>query len=492
MKRRLSVGFSLAMCLVLIVSIVASAGSTTKNLVTNFTLSNLSTTDATGSITYYKEDGTAWTGSGYTSFGPGQAHELPGNGGQLVVRQYSDTLAAGRGSVMVTSNVAVSAVVQERLAPGDTALPTSGAYVGFTEGSSLFYLPLVQKNRSTSTGIGNSQIMVQNTGSAVIPLVDINLVAEPGSGSLPATYTKSISNLAAGATFFYDLADDTNITNGWNGSAEVDAHAGKVAVVSNSFNGANALRTYNGFPVESIYNKWAIPLFASQLTNGLNTSVSVQNLGAEIPVGDLVLDCGAFTKSNATAIPTKGTYGFNPINGVPSAYPTNWQGACTITAPGNVVAFVIMRRITGNGDQAAYEALSYASTDTNVFIPLMAKRLPNGFATSAVVQNLSSSSAFVDVIWTHSATECLATPCNDYTVPNVEIPGNGNMTLNLRVTSGGGSGIPAGLPDGWQGTVKVIPHPSTTARPLVGYVVLSSLNASAGDNYRAHRLLTLP
>lgn len=489
MKKRLLVSLSITLILVLSFSLIANAASTTKKLSTNFTLINLSNVDAEGNIQYKRSDGSPWTGSTITSFGPGQPYQIPANGGQLVVRQYSDSLQQGSGSVIVSSNVELGAVVQLRLPPGSSSLPTSGAYVGGSEVASKWYVPLAQANRSTATGVGNTQIMIQNAGTTVIPTITVTLLAEPGSGSTPASFIKTISNLQPGATFTYDLADEKSLKANWSGSAEVDAGGNNIVVVVNSFNGPHGLRTYNAFPESNVGPKWAIPLFASKLSNGLNTSVSVQNLsGGSIPVNGLTLDCGAFKFRNNAAIPDKGTFGFNPVADVPGRFPTNWQGACVIDAGSrNVVAFVLMRRVSGNGDQAAYEAINYNSGGTRVFIPLMAKRLPNGFATSAVIVNLSNQNAQVKLTWTPSPDECQASSCKSYIQDNVTIPANGNLALNLRT----GAGAPAGMPDGWQGTLKVEPSGGSSA-PIHGYVVLSNLVNSAGDNYRAHLALSLP
>lgn len=487
MKRKASVVLAVTLVMVLIMAMGASAASTTKNIATNFTLVNTTADDASGQITYVKENGDAWAGSGITTFGPGLAYELNA-GGQLVVRQYSDTLEPGRGSVMVSSDVPLAAVVQQRLAPGDTALPTSSAYVGFNEGSSTFYLPLVQAKRTTGTGLANTQIMVQNVGLAAIDAT-ITLIADPACTTCtPATHVVNINDLAANATFFYDAADDAALNN-WTGSAVVDAGTAKVAVVANSFNGANGLRTYNGFPEENIGPAWGIPLFASKLTNGLNTSVSVQNLSATAIAADsLVLDCGDFTMDNGTTtIPQYGTFAFNPTNDTPAAFPANWQGACTIDAGTNdVVVFVIMRRIGGsNGDQAAYEALNMSTMAAKLYVPLAAKIMPNGFATSFVVQNLTAADVTVDVYWHVSAAECAAAAasCVDYTQEDVVIPANGNVAWNLRSSTGG---FP-GMASGWQGSVEIVPQGGPAG--IAGYTVLSNLVNTPGDNYRAHVLL---
>ena len=486
MKRSFPVAVVMTLILVLVLSMTVTASSTTKNLVSNFTLVNTTTEDAQGLISYIKEDGSEWTGSGYTDFGPGMSHELVA-GGQLVVRQYADTLEAGRGSVVVSANVPLGAVVQMRLAPGDTSLPTAGAYLAFNGGSSRFYLPLVQAKSTTSTGLANTQIMVQNVDDTAIDAT-IDLTADPSCTTCtPTTHSVVITDLAVGATYFYDLADDAALTN-WTGSAVVNAGVDKVAVVVNSFNGANGLRTYNGFAEEQIGPAWGIPLFASKLSNGLNTSVAVQNLSTTaLAIGDLDLDCGEFTMSNTVAIPQYGSFSFNPVNDIPAVFPTNWQGACTIDAGTNdVVAFVIMRRIGGsNGDQAAYEALNLNTVASKLYVPLAAKLLPNGFATSIVVQNLSDTAVTFDAHWKVSAAECLAatTDCVDYDEVGLVIPANGNYTWNLRMSTGGFPGMAAG----WQGSLEIVPVAGSA--PIAGYTVLSNLVNSPGDNYRAHVLL---
>ena len=476
--------------LLLTISFTASAGSTTKNLVTNFTLVNTSSLDASGNIEYftdYASGGSAWTGSGFTEFGPDLPLQLPA-GGQLVVRQYSDTLTPGRGSVVVASNVPLASVVQERLAPGDNNPPTSGAYLGIQEGSSIYYVPLVQVRANTSTGLANTQIMVQNLSGVDID-VDINLVASPSCSSCaPQNYTKHITGLKPGITYFYDLADEQALSNGWNGSAVIDAGSNIIGVVVNSFNGEHGLRTFNAFRSADVGPKWGIPLLASKLSNGLNTSIAIQNLsGGTIPVGGITLDCTEFEMTNNIAIPQFGSFSFNPLVDSPENFPDNWQGACSVDAGENdIVAFVIMRRVGGiNGDQAAYEAINYNTLASKVIVPLAAKRLPNGFATSIVVQNLSDSDVIVDALWKVSPTECLAAPANciDYDQNDLVIPANGNITFNLRMADGG---FP-NMANGWQGSLQIIPTGGSA--PIAGYTVLSNLVNTPGDNYRAHDLL---
>lgn len=491
MNKRISL--ILALVLVLAISSIGLAASTTKALSTNFTLVNLSTQDATGSISYVKDDGTPWTGSSHVAFGPTEADKLPANGGQLQIRQYTDTLTAGKGSVMISSNVALGSVVQI-LARTDPAA-TTGAYLGFTSGSSLWYLPLVQRRASSATGLSNTQIIVQNVGGSALTNIDINLTATSGT---PATFTKTIPSLASGQSYYYDLDDETSLSAGWYGTAEIDAGAGKVAVVANTFNGANGLRTFEGFPIENVGNKWAVPQFVSKLSNGLNTPVTVLNMsGAQIEISGVDLICtGAggnsnFTVENHTAIPAMGMYSFNPVPSpsVPAGMPTNWYGACVVdSGSADTVVFIQIRKPNVDDSNAAYNAINLNSTDTRVFVPLAAKRLTNGFATSITLQNLTANDARVKLIW-KASVDCSG--CLDYEENNILIPANGSILRNLRLSSGTDSGP---MPNNWYGTLQVIDDPveATPARAISGFVALTNYLPSAGDTYRAHLVLTQP
>lgn len=69
----------------------------------------------------------------------------------------------------------------------------------------------------------------------------------------------------------------------------------------------------------------------------------------------------------------------------------------------DVVVFVQMRFVTGDPnteEAAAYEAFPQNTTSTSTFIPLVAKRLGNGFATAVTIQNLDlNNSATITVTY---------------------------------------------------------------------------------------------
>lgn len=466
---------SLALGLMLTISVLGA--STLKTLSTNFTLVNLGSEPAEVTIDYYLENGTLWNGSSYTTA------NVPADGGQVIIRQYFDTLDEGRGSVVASAGQKLGAVAQI-LARGQT--PTSGAYSGWQEGYSKVYVPLVFKNLGTASGTSNTQIMIQNTATCggCSVTVNINFIAAGGS---PATFTKNNVVIQPGATFYYDIEGETNLNNGWYGSAEVDAGSGKVAVVVNLFLGDNGLQTYNGFPQETIGTGWAIPLFTSRCCGqNLNTPVAVQNLsGAIIPIDGVTLDCtGAagkadFTKKNTSSIPNKGSYFFNPVTD--GTIPNDWYGSCTIdSGSSNVAVFVQMRKPGFSDETGAFEAFRTNITDNMVFVPLAAKQLPTA-STAITLQNLGSVDAKVKLTYKRSP-ECLVGNAT-YTYIDT-IPANGGQLIqNLRQ----GSTRPE-IPAGWYGTLKVEDDPGepTAAQPIVGFVQITDITGSLGDTLLVH------
>ncbi len=479
-NRRMTI-MATAILLVLMTVFPGLAQSTTKVLSTNFTLVNLGTGEANGVIEYLKPDGTAW-GSGSENF------TITSPGGQAIFRQYADTgdpgnpnLADGSGSVIVSANQPLGAVVQIQARGQD---PTSnGAYSGFSEGDTSFYVPLVARNLNTASGLGNSQIIVQNTSSVAIN-VEIEMIGADGS----TIYTKTGISIQPGASYYYDLAEESssNVPDNWYGSAvaRTPTSGGAIAVVSNFFTG-DAMQTFNAFSSSSPGTQWFVPLFTSRLTNSLSTPIAVQNLsGSTIAANDVEVTCTpdpslsgytTFTMRNSTSIGNTAAY---------MSIPTGFYGSCVINASADVVAFVQMRFID-TGEAASYEAIPGGSTDTTVIVPLVAKRLSNGFATAVTIQNLSTSTAHVNLTYN---------PSPDYTgsstpimLTGLEIGPNASLIQNHRTTDGVSE-----LTDGWFGTLVV-----ESDQPIAAFVQLTflrSINSGlpSGDNFMAHNAFTQP
>lgn len=459
---------------------VGGMASTSKSLSTNFTLLNFGASAANVTADYRLSNGTAWPGvpAGSLSF------TIAANGGQAIFRQYVDAdmgTTSGSGAVTISSDQELGAVAQI-LTPNQT--PSQGAYSGVSAGSGQFYVPLVMRQLVSASGTGNSQITIMNVGSSA---VNVTVQFYDSTGAL--VHTETINGIAAGSSFYYDVADETSLSVGFYGSAVVAAASGQVAVVSNLFSGAHGMQTFNGFPSDGLGIGWVAPLFTSRLSNGLSTPIAVQNLsGASMAAGAITLNCtkdaaspgaATLTVSNDVAVVNNGSYFFNPVVDTTN-FPSGWYGSCRVTATGNVAAFVQMRTV-GTENAAAYEGILASGTGTTVQVPLVAKRLANGFATALTVQNLSATATTATFTYVPSAEYVAAggSPAN-VVVSNVPIPANGSVIHNHRVTSGAGS-VPA-LVDGWYGTVTVGP----ASQPIAAFVQLTNYLGAAGDTTMAH------
>jgi hypothetical protein len=478
----------ITLCILLVATIPAFAGSTLKTLSTNYTVVNLSTTtDASVTALYYKDSTSG--GSNWDADNANENFTVPMNYGQKVIRQYFDTtMSSGKGSVVLSSTEPLAAIVQIQ-ARNQTA--SLSAYNGYTSGSNKFFVPSAFKNFTSGSGKVNTQIMVQNIMNEAIS-ADIEFVPSPGR---TGANNKHFASIPAYATEYFDLADQTTafLPDEWIGSAVVTAQASKqVAVVFNTFTGTDGLATVNGFPVESVGTTWAIPQFDSKLTNGLNIGIVVQNVsGADIAAHAMTLACkpgtgstGDFNTDNTTLLPDKGSYSFNPYGN--AAYPPNWEGSCLLTAPANVVPYVQLRRPGVTSDISSYEAFNGGTTNTKVVIPLVIKRLSNGYCAGSVIQNISTTdTAFLHLTYNRSAESTVGDLT--YTKDVTLLPG-AMLNDNLRLAN-----YPTGLdggksmPDGWQGSLVITTQAGHTAVPVVAYVIITSLGSPPGDNWMAYQ-----
>jgi hypothetical protein len=256
------------------------------------------------------------------------------------------------------------------------------------------------------------------------------------------------------------------------------------------------MQTFNAFPAESVGTDWLVPLFTSRLANGLSTPIAVQNLsGGTIATGDVDVDCikdaaspgSNFSMSNTSSISDNAAYYFNPVTDM--SIPANWFGSCSITSTANIVAFVQMRFV-GTDQAAAYEAINASGTDMKVMVPLVAKRLANGFATAVTIQNLNGSST-ASVTFTYvPSPDYIASggSSSNIVVGPYTIPAGGSLIHNHRL-SGTGSGTGQhNLPDGWYGSLTV----ESSDQPIHGFVQLTDYLGASGDPYMAHNAFTQP
>lgn len=240
-------------------------------LATNFTLVNMGNGQAQVVVNYYQTNGSPWGN------GP-ETVVLPGAGSQAIFRQYdppgsqgNPNLTPGQGSVVVSSDQPLAAVVQIRPANFSSTW-ANGAYSGLTQGARRFFVPLVAKQLGTASGIANSQIVVQNLGSvastAVITLVNTNATVQKSFTTTP---------IQPGASLYYDLNARSRCRRWMVWISCGRRPSANVGVVSNFFTGF-AMQTFNAFPETALTTQWFIPLFTYRLSNGLSTPIAIQNL----------------------------------------------------------------------------------------------------------------------------------------------------------------------------------------------------------------------
>jgi len=466
---------------------ISSAAATSKALSTNFTMVNLGTVQATVSLEYRKNTGALWpVGAAYQ--GP---FTLAANGGSKQLRQYFDTdMSSGKGSVVLSSDQPLGAISQIL---ARNQVPSSGAYSGASTGSSQVYAPLVAKQGGSASGTVNAEIVIQNTGTS-----NVNVAVDFYNNSNGAlAFTKTGISIPGNTSYYYDLSTEAGLPNNWFGSAVVRATSagGAVAVVTNLFMGADLLQTYNGFAASQAATKWMNPSFFSRLTNGLSTVMTVQNLSAsDWSVNSVVASCvrtqgsgpANFTLRNTTIVKRNAPYNFNPVTDM--TIPGNWVGACTVTTPGAAVMIVQMRYVGAPYPEgAAFNALDANGTAKKCSVPLIAKRLSNGFATVFTVQNLSTTSA-AHVTFQYKVNTAESAPgTTDVTVGPYTIPAGASLQHNHRLPGNGGSGsLVHNLPDGWVGSVVV----TSSDQPIDCYAQLTYYTNKSGDTFMAHNGFT--
>jgi hypothetical protein len=367
--------------------------------------------------------------------------------------------------------------------------PTSGAYSGATSGATAVNIPLVAHQGTSAQGTANSQIIVQNTsGTATNFAVDL---INRDTGNTDTTFN-SPALLQPGASYTYDLADEAGLPDNWFGSAVVRATTGggEVTAVSNFFLGADTMQTFNGFTTTG--TKWVAPLFTSRLANGLSSPMTVQNLsGATIPANAISVNCAPnaasgvttpISMSNAAEIKNTAGYSWNPVTD--TSIPADFQGSCTIdTGTAQTVAFVQLRFI-GTANAAAYEALRGDGAETTVVVPLVLKRLTNGFATAVTISNFGSQAAQVTLTYKRSSDTPAAVVNCDATFDQT-IPVGGSIVQNHRVPNGATNSVPQ-IDDNCTASLTITPKSGTTAQPIGAFVQITTINNQPGDTYQAH------
>jgi len=483
--KKYTVGFmfvTVVLVSALVIASIVSAAATTKSLSTVYAVQNLdAVSPATVHVDYriaQNDGGGAWpnVSAASTDF------TVPA-GGAVNIAQYFDlTMANGRGSATVSSDRPIAAIVNQL---ARSQVPTSGSYSGFDSGAANVSAPLVFKNLSTSAGLINSTLTVQNTGSAP---TSFDIAYIDGVTFTPV-FTKSVSSLPAGESYYADQSLETGLpASNWFGSAAVNATTGggTLAVVGNQFTGADGLLTYSGFKSTEGFTSWAVPLYLCRLANGFSSPITVQNVsGSSIAAGaiqinftpDPSLGAAPFSVSNPTAVPNNASFVYNPR--ITTTCPTGSFGSARVTAPANVVALVNQIQV-GTAAALSYNGIRTDSTNKTVLSPVVISRIANGFSTAETVQNLDLTQGGTVTVTYIPNSACVG--CATFTKV-ASIAAGGGFIQNHRLAEGVSTHP---LPAGWFGSARIV-----SDRPI-GAVVNQLELLLGGDNSLSFNAFSQP
>jgi len=257
-------------------SLVAAQGGGTWD--SSFTVVNLGTATATVSITFYAENGTAYTPSSLgTSTGTiSNPFSLAAGSSVEILLFLTTGLPDGRYSVVISADQPIAAIANLTNSVNGTEPYFSGSYSGFEDvGQTAVYMPAIVQNYYG----WNSHVSMQNLTGGDLDIT-IEFFTE---GTNTVCHTESQTGVKAYSSWHLDVSTltltgcDVN-ADGYNGSAKVSA-AGPIAVVDNQTADAYGMTaTYRGFTPDQATDKYFVPALYYLYYNWFS-SINIQNVG---------------------------------------------------------------------------------------------------------------------------------------------------------------------------------------------------------------------
>jgi hypothetical protein len=346
----------------------------TVTFASSFQVLNLSTMkEASIAIYYYNQDGSLATmAAGKTN---------PVN--DVVALNQSKTYypvdaAEGfSGSVVIASDEQVAVISNLVVNTSATGL---GSYVGFSEGASTSYFPLVMKgnaNQTTTLAVQNAN---EEANGAVA--ITIHFVPEAGSSYPPVTDITDTINLGASHTYDLAMRPEFASVSKWVGSATVsvtDTANDRIVGIANTLNikypDAYQLNTYNAFTGGS--TEVVLPLIQEN-NSGNRTSVNCQNIGTGNTT--VTVTYTPETGSNPKAPESKANVPQNGMAVFLQDYlgATKFVGSARVTSdPASPLVCVVNQQKPAAGRSSSYEGFRPAAATGTAVLPLIQSRNGN-------------------------------------------------------------------------------------------------------------------
>ena len=416
--KKLTIAIVLVLSLTLVLS-VSTAGAQFSSLTSGFQVQNLSSTeDATITMTFYKQDGTVdATVSDTVSAGSSN------NYASLTTSQFSDVDAGFNGSVIISSQVEVAAIVNVL---GDGGAFGGASYISFDGGSTTASIPLVAKNFFNI----NTFFYVQNTGSNP---ANVTVTYQPGGSTETAT-------IPVGASAVFNQATNGSLSDGFLGAATVQSTNNEPIVAAVIQYDNDSLLAYNGFTGGS--QNPVMPLVVNNIFS-TDTGIQIQNTGTsatDVTVTYTPISPGGTCTETKTIQPgASENYGLGYLTSTPACDgASGYIGSAAVTgnSASQPLVGLVNQATIGGANASAYSAFDPASGSATVNIPLIIQDLKfTGLA------NIFTGFNIVNV--GTSATTVTCTFSGQSTSANVSGSLNPGQALNA-VQTGGSTGIPAG------------------------------------------------
>ena len=250
------------------------------------------------------------------------------------------------------------------------------------------YVPVLVRNADGWT----SQIVIMNTAGA--PVSATARLLEP-AGSSPASLT---ATLPAYASVTLDLSVSQFLPQTWEGSAVISADGPVVAVATMTRPGSNSI-AFDGRP-SGAQVAYAPLIFKNR--NGWNTTVFIQNLGAETATVQLLYSGTGLAVSTTEVVTIPPSAARRISQAESAALPDNFDGSLMANSTrGQPIALVVIERNV-SGNAAAYT--SPIPAGTGLVAPVIFKnRATNGvWNTGIQIQNLGGDVAQVTLTYRRS------------------------------------------------------------------------------------------
>ncbi len=475
-SRRLGItGLLIIALIVSAVGVSASGGPPGGGFYSGHTIQNVSTSQATASVTLYDMTNPATT---YT-----RDWTIPAGGAVTFFAEDVPGVPAGFiGSAVVSSDQPIKAVVNvtnrlsgSRGVAGGTA---AAQYRGIDDASTgtLLVFPLAK----AAFGPKTTAFYIQNAGTASATFTAKFLMGTGLTDPSPVEYTYNSPSLAPGQMAVI-IPADAGVPNSRIGSLTVTSTqnlAGMVLEYETTTAPALILQGTTGFTANDFDTRILFPVVKKQLS-GRSTGLQVQNV-SDAPVNVTMVYRGAGGSCPAPFTATEPVRTLQPKQSTTyldsSLLPAGCLASAEATATGNIAGVVneaFLPCSAGCTQRATTYAAFPAKAATTKLVAPVFKEDFGGKRSGMSIQNVSDNPATATVVFKVGTTT--------YTYNNLNIPAKQSaLLLDMTNTSvyplanwAGGTG----LPDGSLAAVTV-----TANQPIIGIINEAPLAGVVQDN----------